>query len=132
MWRRSSVGSRPIASRPATKIFPDVGSISRLMSRIIVVLPLPDGPSSTTISPLRIVIVTSSTAALACPGYRLVTSISRIPPRPASSSPAAAAAVPPASRTPPSDTDAPRGRQPPDQDEAPVEQQRQDDDQHRP
>ena len=35
------------SSRPPTRISPEVGSISRLIIRIVVVLPQPDGPTST-------------------------------------------------------------------------------------
>ena len=42
--------------------FPDVGSISRRMQRPVVVLPLPDSPTSPNVSPCSIVKLTPSTA----------------------------------------------------------------------
>ena len=50
------------------RMVPDVGSISRLIIRIVVVLPHPDGPTKMTILPAGIVIVTSSTAGFLLPG----------------------------------------------------------------
>ncbi len=37
-----------MVSRPAMVIVPDVGSMSRLIIRMVVVLPHPDGPTNTT------------------------------------------------------------------------------------
>jgi hypothetical protein len=47
---------------------PEVGSLSRLIIRIVVVLPQPDGPTKTTISPAGISSETSSTAGVFEPG----------------------------------------------------------------
>lgn len=52
------VGSIEWVSRPAIVIFPDVGSMRRLIMRIVVVLPQPDGPTNTTVSPAGMVIDT--------------------------------------------------------------------------
>ena len=49
--RRSSTGSTRLVSRPSTRMRPDVGSISRLIMRMVVVLPQPEGPTSTMVSP---------------------------------------------------------------------------------
>ncbi len=78
MRRRSSSGSARVTSSPPSRIRPAVGSISRLISRSVVVFPQPDGPSSTTISPSRTPSVRSSTAGASWPGYRLLTPSSRI------------------------------------------------------
>ncbi len=43
-------------------ILPAVGSINRLIIRMVVVLPLPEGPTSTTVSPAGMVMDTDSTA----------------------------------------------------------------------
>src|SRR5437764_1458084 len=51
MRRRSRTGSPSVTSWPSRKIRPVVGSISRLTIRIVVVLPHPDGPTSTDTSP---------------------------------------------------------------------------------
>ena len=51
MRRRSSTGSAPVTSSPSRKMRPLVGSISRLIIFSVVVLPHPDGPTSTQISP---------------------------------------------------------------------------------
>ncbi len=48
------------------KIRPLVGSISRLIIFIVVVLPHPEGPTSMTISPAGISMVMLSTAARDC------------------------------------------------------------------
>jgi hypothetical protein len=50
----------------------------RLIIFIVVVLPQPDGPTSTTISPSRMSIVSASTAVRWVPGKRFVSSSSRI------------------------------------------------------
>ena len=63
MPRRSSTGSTVSVSRPLMKTLPDVGTTSRLIIRNVVVLPHPDGPSSTQISPAPTSRLTSSTAA---------------------------------------------------------------------
>src|SRR5689334_9079988 len=59
-------------------IVPEVGSMSRLIIRIVVVLPHPEGPTNTTISPAGISMFTESTAALAWLGYFLVRSFRTI------------------------------------------------------
>ena len=53
MRRRSSTGSAWVTSLPSRKMRPDVGSMSRLTILSVVVLPQPDGPTSTQISPSR-------------------------------------------------------------------------------
>lgn len=63
MVRRSSFGSMDSASLPPIVIRPDVGSMRRLIIRIVVVLPQPDGPTNTTTSPAGMVSDTWSTAA---------------------------------------------------------------------
>src|SRR5262245_40932882 len=62
-------------------IVPLVGSIMRLIIRSVVVLPLPDDPTSTVIWPLGISIDRSSTA-LVPSGYCFVTRSKRIMTRP--------------------------------------------------
>src|ERR1700759_221971 len=62
MPRRSSTGSTPSVSRPSIKILPELGRTSRLIIRSVVVLPQPDGPSSTQVSPALTSSVTPSTA----------------------------------------------------------------------
>src|SRR6185437_2611842 len=57
-------------TRPPTRIDPASGSRKPAMSRNVVVLPHPDGPSRHTSDPCAIVAVRSSTAAT--PLYRLV------------------------------------------------------------
>ena len=47
MPRRSLTGSTLVTSSPLTVSVPDVGSIIRLIIRIDVVLPQPDGPTNT-------------------------------------------------------------------------------------
>src|SRR3984885_11446271 len=47
MPRRSRTGSTPAMSAPSTTTVPDVGSAIRLIIRIDVVLPHPDGPTKT-------------------------------------------------------------------------------------
>src|SRR3954449_11588801 len=56
---------------------PEVGSTSRLTIRIVAVLPQPDGPTSTAISPAGTASESSSTATVPS-GYRLATRSSRI------------------------------------------------------
>ena len=51
MRRRSSTGSAWVTSSPSRKMRPPVGSISRLIIFSVVVLPHPDGPTSTQSSP---------------------------------------------------------------------------------
>ncbi len=51
MLRLSSDGLSDVMLRPATSMVPEVGSISRLIILSVVVLPHPDGPTSTAISP---------------------------------------------------------------------------------
>ncbi len=58
MPRRSRSGSIEWVSRPAMVIVPDVGSMSLLIIRMVVVLPHPDGPTNTTVSPAGMVIDT--------------------------------------------------------------------------
>ena len=60
----------PVRARrcPSTWIEPAVGSISRLIIFIVVVLPHPEGPTSTTISPSRISSERSPTAEEDVPG----------------------------------------------------------------
>src|SRR5689334_5131065 len=60
------------------KIRPLVGSISRLIIFIVVVLPQPDGPTNITISPAGISMVMLSTAGCDCASYSFVTPSSRI------------------------------------------------------
>lgn len=66
--RRSSVGLIDSASTSPMRIRPDVGSDSRLIIRIIVVFPQPDGPTNTTISPAGMSSDASSTAGSVAPG----------------------------------------------------------------
>src|SRR5512132_4479966 len=54
------------------RMSPASGSIIRLIMRIVVVLPQPDGPISTQISPAPMAREMSSTAGDAAPGKRLV------------------------------------------------------------
>ena len=65
-------------SVPPTAMLPVSGSISRLIIFMVVVLPQPDGPTSTTTSPAGMRRLTSSTAAPRWPGYRLLTPVSSI------------------------------------------------------
>src|SRR5215210_8577433 len=64
MPRRSSVVSRVAASTRSRRIRPDVGSISRLTILSDVVLPQPEGPTSTQIFPAGI----SSERSFTAPG----------------------------------------------------------------
>jgi hypothetical protein len=50
--RRISPGESRVRSVPSKTTSPDVGSISRSTERPMVVLPLPDSPTSPTTSPL--------------------------------------------------------------------------------
>jgi hypothetical protein len=65
-------------SSPATVIRPDVGSTSRLIIFSVVVLPQPDGPTSTTISPSATSSERLETAAVGSPEKTLVTASRRI------------------------------------------------------
>src|SRR3954463_2157985 len=56
----------PSVSRPSRKILPEEGGMRRLIIFIVVVLPQPDGPSSTQTSPAATSMVTASTAVV-CP-----------------------------------------------------------------
>src|SRR5690606_15328374 len=67
-----------VTSRPSMRMRPLDGSISRLIIRIVVVLPHPEGPSRTTISPASTSRDRSATAGASTPGYCLVTPSSRI------------------------------------------------------
>src|SRR3954453_6440809 len=77
MPRRSRTGSALVTSSPPPKMRPDVGSPNRLTIRIVVVLPHPDGPTKTAISPGGTSSESSSTATVPS-GYRLATRSSRI------------------------------------------------------
>src|SRR5690349_20405832 len=65
-------GSTLVTSLPSTVSVPDVGSIIRLIIRIDVVLPQPDGPTNTVNVPSGTSSVRSSTATVPS-GYFLVT-----------------------------------------------------------
>src|SRR3954454_16356241 len=73
MPRRSSAGLLLLTLSPPRRMSPEVMSISRLTIRIAVVLPQPDGPTSTQISPAGTSRLRSSTAGAGAPGYSLVT-----------------------------------------------------------
>ena len=74
MRRRSSTAGRLATSSPPIVMRPLVGSISRLTIFMLVVLPQPDGPTRTQISPAGTVSVRLSTAGGASgPPYRFVT-----------------------------------------------------------
>src|SRR5437762_9434144 len=60
-----------MTSLPSTRIVPEDGSIRRLIIRMVVVLPQPDGPTRTTVSPPPISSERSPTAAPREPGNRL-------------------------------------------------------------
>jgi hypothetical protein len=68
MSRRSSLTERSCTLWPSISTSPSVISIIRLTSRIAVVLPHPDGPTSTQISPASTVKLRSSIAGCSCPG----------------------------------------------------------------
>src|SRR3954454_17640055 len=72
MLRRSLTGSTLVTSSPFTVSVPDVGSIIRLIIRIDVVLPQPDGPTNTVSVPSGTSSVRSSTATVPS-GYFFVT-----------------------------------------------------------
>ena len=93
MLRRSSTGSASRMFDPLIRISPDVGSISRLIIRIVVVLPQPDGPTRAAIRP-RGTSKDSSWTATVPSGYVLATSCRLIagvwftsPPRPRTEGP---------------------------------------------
>src|SRR5690606_1724155 len=115
MCRRSSSGWRLRTSSPPMRISPEVGSTSRLIIFIVVVLPHPDGPTKTTSSPAGMSRVTLSTAGAGCPGYCLV-------------SPRNSMRTPAESR---SNTKPPRGGELTDCEEERVEKHRDDDDAER-
>src|SRR4051794_39617679 len=75
MSRRSSAGLRSLTLWPSTKMSPSVMSIIRLTIRMAVVLPQPEGPTSTQISPAGTSSERWSTAGFSAPGYRLTTSL---------------------------------------------------------
>src|SRR5680860_1078921 len=128
--RRSSTLSCITSSSPMV-ILPDVGSTSRLIIRIVVVLPQPEGPTSTTNSPASISRLIESTAGSSVPAYSLVTSCRVIgaPPLLPCLEVAADSDV---DSDVASDTDPPRGGQPADQGERQVEEQRERGDQQGP
>src|SRR5258707_9979767 len=64
MPRRNFTGSTLVTSLPSTVSVPDVGSIIRLIIRIEVVLPQPDGPTKTVSVPSGTSSVRSSTATV--------------------------------------------------------------------
>src|ERR1700727_3865465 len=64
MPRRSFTGSTVDTSAPSTRTVPEVGSTIRLIIRIDVVFPQPDGPTKTVNDPAGIRIVRSSTATV--------------------------------------------------------------------
>src|SRR4051794_38717822 len=78
MRRRRWTSLSLVTSSPPISMVPEVGSIIRLIIRIVVVLPHPDGPTNTTISPAGIFMLILSTAAFCWPGYFLVSSVSTI------------------------------------------------------
>src|SRR3954452_21236491 len=77
MLRRSFTASARVTSSPPSRMRPEVGSTSRLIMRIVVVLPHPDGPTSTAIAPAGTSNESSSTAMVPS-SYRLETRSSRI------------------------------------------------------
>ncbi len=68
MLRRSSSGLRSLTLRPPSRMSPEVMSIMRLTIRIAVVLPQPEGPTNTQISPAGTFSDRPSTAASLLPG----------------------------------------------------------------
>src|SRR5215469_8152447 len=72
MPRRSLTASTLVTSLPSTVSVPEVGSIIRLIIRIDVVLPQPEGPTNTVSVPSGTSSVRSSTATVPS-GYFLVT-----------------------------------------------------------
>src|ERR1019366_282099 len=79
MLRRRALTSIVAVSRPSMEMAPDVGSISRLIIVREVVLPHPEGPAKTTISPER-TSTDSSPTAVTRP-YRLLPRAQVTPPR---------------------------------------------------
>src|SRR5215216_5197283 len=69
MWRRSSVSSLSRTLRPPTRMSPSVMSIIRLTMRIAVVLPQPEGPTSTQMSPAGTSNDSDWIAGSSLPGY---------------------------------------------------------------
>ena len=74
MPRRSVATGVSVTSLPSISMRPEVGSISRLIMRRVVVLPQPDGPMRATIDPLATSRLSPPTASRSAPGKRLVTS----------------------------------------------------------
>ena len=70
MDTRRSAGGRCVTSTPPMAMRPAVAASSPAMSRSVVDLPQPDGPSSTSIRPAAASKLTSSTARV-CPHHRL-------------------------------------------------------------
>src|SRR5919204_3661854 len=73
MSRRRSAGSRVRTDSPSSRMSPPLISIMRLTSRIAVVLPHPDGPTSTQTSPAGTSKLRSWIAGDAEPAYVLET-----------------------------------------------------------
>ena len=71
MSRRSSAGRRSFTLLPSSRMSPVVMSIMRLTIRMAVVLPQPDGPTSTQISPAGTSSESESTAGSSWPGIPL-------------------------------------------------------------
>src|SRR3972149_2583646 len=69
-----SRGGRAVMSRPSTSILPEVASSNPARIRQAVVLPLPEGPSSTTNSPLSNCKLKRSSATVPSP-KTLITSL---------------------------------------------------------
>src|SRR5437870_2015955 len=67
-----------MTSAPPTRMVPEVGSISRLIIRIVVVLPQPEGPTSTVVSPSGTSRLRPATAGFFAFAKRLTTSRSAI------------------------------------------------------
>src|SRR5919108_1212074 len=74
MPRLSSTGSCSATLRPSTTMVPPEGSMSRLIIFMVVVLPQPEGPTKTTVSPRPMSMERSLTAASPEPSKRLDTS----------------------------------------------------------
>ena len=66
--------STPLTSRPPISILPSLSSSSPASSRSAVVLPEPDGPTSTMKPPSGTSRLRWSTASLSLPAYRQLTS----------------------------------------------------------
>ena len=64
MPRRMLTGSLVSTFSPSIRMRPEVGSMSRLIIRSVVVLPQPDGPTRTESSPSPISRLSSPTATL--------------------------------------------------------------------